>query len=89
VNASVKGTYVDQDGSFERKDDVGVFNAGDDSFWLVDAALNFRLPKRYGLFTVGVSNLTDEEFEFFDTDRDNPRIQPDRVFFGKVTLALP
>jgi outer membrane receptor protein involved in Fe transport len=56
---------------------------------LVDAALSYRLPKRYGLLTIGVSNLTDEDFEFFDSDRDNPRIQPDRVFFGKITLSLP
>ena len=89
LSASVKGTYVNQDGSFERKDDVGTFRAGDDDFWLLDAAINFRLPKRYGLLTVGVSNLTDEDFEFFDSDRDNPRFQPDRVFFGKVTLSLP
>ena len=89
VSASLKGTYINQDGSFERKDDVGVFNDGEDDFWLVDAALNYRLPKRYGLLTIGVSNLTDEDFEFFDSDRDNPRIQPDRVFFGKVTFALP
>jgi hypothetical protein len=89
ISASLKGTYVNQDGNFDRKDDVGVFRAGDDDFWLVDAALNFRLPKRYGLITIGVSNLTDEDFEYFDSDSDNPSFQPDRVFFGKVTLALP
>jgi Tfp pilus assembly protein PilF len=89
VSASLKGTYINQDGSFERKDDVGVFNDGDDNFWLVDAAISYRFPKRYGFLTIGATNLTDEDFEYFDSDRDNPRFQPDRVFFGKVTLALP
>ncbi len=89
LSASLKGTYVNQDGSFERKDDTGVFNHGDDDFFLVDAAISYRFPKRYGFFTIGVKNLTDEDFEYFDSDRNNPRFQPDRVFFGKVTFELP
>jgi tetratricopeptide (TPR) repeat protein len=89
LSASLKGTYVYQDGSFDRKDNVGVFETGKGDFWLVDAALNYRLPKRYGILTIGVLNLTDENFEYFDSDSDNPGFQPDRVFFGKVTLSLP
>jgi hypothetical protein len=41
------------------------------------------------LFTVGVSNVTDKKFNYFDTDILNASIQPDRVVFGKLTLALP
>ncbi len=89
LSASLKGTYVNQDGSFERKDDLGVFNDGDDDFFLVDAAISYRFPKRYGFLTIGVTNLTDEDFEYFNSDPDNPHYQPDRVFFGKVTFALP
>jgi hypothetical protein len=89
LSASLKGTYVNQDGSFERKDDLGVFNDGDDDVFLLDAAISYRFPKRYGSLTIGVTNLTDENFQYFDSDRNNPRFQPDRVFFGKVTLALP
>jgi glutamate-1-semialdehyde aminotransferase len=51
------------------------------------------LPKRYGFITVGAANLFDEKFKYFDTDRGaahrNPRITPDRMVFGKITLALP
>jgi len=89
LSGSLKGTYKNQEGQFEFKNDIGNFKKSDDDFFLVDAAITYRFPKRYGFFTVGVSNLTDENFEYFDTDRDNPRFQPDRVFFGKVTLALP
>jgi tetratricopeptide (TPR) repeat protein len=89
LSAFLKGTYVDQEGHFERLDDVGTFIEGQDDFWLFDAAISYRLPKRYGFITVGATNLLDEKFQYFDTDRDNPRIQPERYIFGKVTLAFP
>jgi tetratricopeptide (TPR) repeat protein len=88
-SAFLKGTYVDQNGSFERLSQAGVFESGEDDFWVVDAAINYRLPKRYGFITVGATNLFDKEFQYFDTDPANPRIQPDRFIFAKVTLAIP
>ena len=88
LSASLSGTYVYQDGRFERIT-TGTIEDGDDDFVLVDAAINYRLPKRYGFLTLGVTNLFDEEFEYFEVDFDNPSIQPDRVIFGKITLALP
>jgi len=87
--ASMKGTYINQDGNFERKDNFRLFEDGDDNFWLVDAALSYRLPDRYGLITVGVNNLFDQEFDYFDSDLDNSQIEPDRYFFARITLALP
>jgi outer membrane receptor protein involved in Fe transport len=90
LSASLKGTYVDQQGSFERLDDPRfTYSNNDDNFFLVDAAIRYRFPKRYGFFTLGVSNLTDEDFDYFDSDMDNPRFQPDRFFFGSITLAVP
>jgi tetratricopeptide (TPR) repeat protein len=89
LSASLKGTYIDQDGSFERQGSIGTFEDGDDNFWVFDASLGYRFPKRFGFFTVGVTNLFDNDFEYFDTDRDNPRVQPERYFFARVTLALP
>jgi tetratricopeptide (TPR) repeat protein len=88
-SASLKGTYVNQDGKFERQGTLGTFENGDDSFWLVDAAIRYRFPKRYGFLTAGVKNLFDEDFEYFDSDRVNPRILPDRSAFVKITLAFP
>jgi tetratricopeptide (TPR) repeat protein len=88
LNATFTGTYIDQQGSFERSTQIGIFEDGEDNFWLFDLALNYRLPKRKGFISVGVKNLFDEEFQFFDTDPDNPRIQPERSLFAKVTFAL-
>ena len=86
-----KVTYYDQNGDFERQDAParGVTVSGNDSFWLVDAAINYRLPKRYGFITLGATNLTDQSFEFVDTDIENPRVQPQRSVLFKITLAFP
>jgi hypothetical protein len=58
------------------------------NFWVVDAAISYRLPKRYGFITIGARNLFDESFEYAETDIDNLRIQPDRFIFCKLTLAF-
>lgn len=88
LSVSTQATYYNQDGTVfpQGADD---FASGTSDFWVVDAALSYRLPKRYGLITVGVTNLLDEEFRYQESDLDNPRIQPDRMAFARITLALP
>jgi len=88
LSASVTATYINQEGDFEGLFEPGFLTASSD-FWLVDAALNFRLPNRYGFLSIGAANLFDEEFEYFEVDYDNPTIQPKRTFFVKFTLAVP
>jgi tetratricopeptide (TPR) repeat protein len=85
-SASLTGTYNNQNGKFPRS---GGFDSGMDVFWTVDAAINYRLPKRYGFVTLGAANLLDKKFRYFEVDRDNPHIQPNRTIFFKLTLALP
>jgi tetratricopeptide (TPR) repeat protein len=86
--ASAKATYVDQTGSFTGQTG-GPFESGHDDFWLVDAAVGYRLPRRYGIITVGATNLFDTGFRYQETDLRNLSIQPDRFVFAKVTIALP
>ena len=92
LGAALTATYYNQDGKFRRLA-TDIEQSGKDNFWTVDAAINYRLPQRYGFVTIGVANLFDQKFNYFDTDRGsvniNPRVIPDRVFFGRVTLALP
>jgi len=57
LSAFFKGTYVNQKGSFDRLDSTGTFIDGKDDFWVADAGISYRLPKRYGFITVGASNL--------------------------------
>ncbi len=83
-----KATYFNQDGEFQRLIS-GNFESGSDKFWIADAAISYRLPKRYGFITIGAKNLFDKEFNYQDTDIRNPIIQPDRTIFGRITLAIP
>jgi outer membrane receptor protein involved in Fe transport len=87
LSASLTGTYYNQKVKLMRF--AGNIESASGDFWTVDAAVNYRLPKRYGFITVGVTNLLDKKFKYLETDFNNPRIQPDKMVFFKVTLALP
>ena len=87
ISTNLTATYWNQFGRFNRLS--GGVEAGDDQFWTVDAAIGYRLPRRYGFISFGVANLLDQDFKFFDRDAQNPLIQPTRTIFGKVTLAFP
>ncbi len=82
VSAFLTGTYYHQDIKVDTR-------SGRDDFALVDAGINYRLPKRYGFITVGATNLFDTKFKYFERDQNNSRIQPNRTIFGKITLAFP
>jgi tetratricopeptide (TPR) repeat protein len=85
-STSLTATYYHQSGNFLKSPS---FQSGSDDFWTVDAGINYRLPERFGFITLGAANILDKKFKYFDTDRNNPRIQPKRTIFFKVTLALP
>jgi tetratricopeptide (TPR) repeat protein len=89
VSASLTGTYYDQEGEFGGITAATPIRAGEDRFWLVDAALSYRLPKRYGFLSVGVANMFDEDFRYFENDLRNVSIQPGTTVFARATLALP
>lgn len=84
----VKTTFVHQDGEFQRRGG-SCCQSGESDFWLLDTALSYRLPKRYGVVTVGAKNILDRKFQFQETDFNNPTLQPGRAFFARFTLAFP
>jgi tetratricopeptide (TPR) repeat protein len=88
LSTFLTATYSHQRGKFDQVSGAPS-RSGSDDFWTVDAGIRYRLPDRYGFVTVGATNLFDKKFKFFETDLRNPTIQPDRVFFGRITLALP
>ena len=87
LSAFATATYWNQEGTFRRLN--GNVESGSNNFWIADVGLSYRLPDRYGLLTVGALNLFDKSFHYFDRDFTNPIIQPDRLVFAKLTLALP
>lgn len=64
----------------------------EDSFWLADTSLSFRLPARAGIIIIGVKNLFDKSFNYYDVDYSGepgpPLFQPDRFSYAKFALSF-
>jgi len=84
----LRATYMNQRGEFGLGASGNQTEEGNDNFWIVDALLGYRLPKRYGIVSLGVLNLFDEEFNFQDTDPAQPLIAPERTVLLRFTLAI-
>jgi hypothetical protein len=83
-------TYLKQEGEFRTQVPLSNdFVPGKRDFWIVDAAVRYRLPKRYGFVAAGVNNLTDETSTYEATDPKNLGIRPGRVVYARVVVALP
>jgi outer membrane receptor protein involved in Fe transport len=91
VGAFVGLTYLKQKGEFLTFNELGetVYVPGEEDFWVVDAGLRYRLPRRFGFLVAGVNNLTDERSTYEATDPNNLGIRPGRVIYGRVVLAFP
>jgi tetratricopeptide (TPR) repeat protein len=88
---SIQGTYLDQEGEFTSPTDPLNPDAavpGQDSFWVLDASLGYRLPKRLGLVSLSAKNLLDQSFSFQDTDPANPDIIPERLIVLTLNLVF-
>lgn len=84
------GTFVHQHVALDER---AARLSGNDSFFLLDADIGYRLPNRFGLISFGVKNLLDAKFRYLDDSyrefRDEPTTGPyfpDRIFLGKVVL---
>ena len=86
LSAGIQASYIDQEGNFGS--DFDGFEEGSDQFWVVDVSMSYRLPKRFGIFTIGVKNLFDEQFKFLDMDPSNPRYLQELQVIGSLTVAF-
>jgi outer membrane receptor protein involved in Fe transport len=78
---------VDQSGVFADPSGES-FLPGESQFWVSDASLGYRLPRRWGLVSLTMKNLFDKTFRFQDTDAASPRISPGRLVLARFTLAF-
>jgi outer membrane receptor protein involved in Fe transport len=95
-SAHLTTTYYNQKGKFLGNQIFDTPQNESDNFWLTDAALSYRLPKRMGLLTLGAKNLLDQEFRFEDVnsyDKFSPQVSaspsslsPERLFFGQISI---
>jgi tetratricopeptide (TPR) repeat protein len=90
LSLTLQATYYDHEVDFPNL--AGGVDTSSDQFWIADVSLGYRLPKRYGIVSLTVKNLFDEDFNFQDTDLAGepriPSIQPDRSIFGSVTFSF-
>ncbi|MGH8610597.1 MAG: TonB-dependent receptor, partial [Gammaproteobacteria bacterium] len=87
--SGMKATYFNQDVESRDRGD----SSGTEDFWIIDAAIGYRLPQRFGILTLGAENLLDNEFRFQDTRFNSnepipPLLVPDRLVSIKFTLAF-
>jgi tetratricopeptide (TPR) repeat protein len=80
VHQKVKSTTVDNE---------------DNGFALVDLAVGYRLPKRYGILSFEVGNLFDKNFDFqgletrtSEETASDPLFYPERTVILRLTLAF-
>ena len=92
----IAGIFSELGATFVRQE-VGqrgnTLNPSTEEFYLVDAAIGYRLPKRRGIISLEGRNLLDEEFLFqdlqlrtsdpFTVTRD---FIPDRAILARITL---
>ncbi len=86
LSSLIKASYVSQEGIFGN--DTYGFVDGSDSFWIIDADVNFLLPKRYGRVSLLAKNLFDEDIGFQDTDPANSDIYPERMILVKLSVVF-
>jgi tetratricopeptide (TPR) repeat protein len=85
----INPTYIAQNGkfvegpSFDQK-----IVSKDDQFWIFDASVSYRLPKRTGILTLEGRNLFDQKINFQDTDPSNPSIYSKRLILAKFSLTF-
>ncbi|MGH8583288.1 MAG: FecR domain-containing protein [Gammaproteobacteria bacterium] len=79
------GSYYVQDGVFALRN--GPFEPGEDNFWLLDAAIRYRIPSRTGVVSVGVNNLLDEEFSYQETDPSRPVVNRGETWYASIILS--
>jgi tetratricopeptide (TPR) repeat protein len=87
LSALATVTYYGQSGMFGQS-----ARPGSEHFWVMDAGLSWRLPKRHGIISIGATNLLDKNFMLFENSGStnvNPTVQPARAVFARLMLAGP
>ena len=90
--AKLATTFVEQNVKYQSSL-LSPPKPGNDHFWIIDAAIGYRLPNRWGIVSFGVKNLLNEQFNFEEINSQHrkavsPQFQPDRVLFGQITLSF-
>jgi tetratricopeptide (TPR) repeat protein len=80
-------SYLNQTGNFFNTESFNI-QPQSSEFWLLDAEIGYRLPKRHGLVMLGIKNLLDEKFNFQGTDLNYPMPVQGRYLYSRLTLSF-
>lgn len=83
----VRNTFIRQKGEFQ---DLATLTRAPDesSFAVVDLNFSYRLPKRYGMLTVGINNIFDKRIKYQNTNFSETLLAPERLLFSRISLAF-
>ncbi len=84
-------TFVEQRVKYQSETKKPL-QSGNNHFWILDAAIGYRLPNRWGILSFGIKNLLNEQFNFEELNTTTgatvaSQFQPDRMLFGQITLS--
>lgn len=89
---SVGGTFIRQSVDLQP---ASTSTKDSDKFFLLDAAIGYRFPRRLGILSVEGRNLLDKEFFYQDQNTEtvegvdiNPSFTPTRTIFVRATFIL-
>ncbi len=86
VFANATATRIHQDVEYQSKEETS-------RFWTVDAEIGYRLPKRRGIISLGITNLFDKEFYYQDrsfqsTEGQPSPLVPERQLFARLSISF-
>ncbi|MCG8065586.1 MAG: hypothetical protein N0C89_15785, partial [Candidatus Thiodiazotropha endolucinida] len=95
---NVTSTYINQKGVFQASTFDAPPQNAEDRFWITDLLVSYRLPEKYGLISLGVKNVFDEEFDFEDrnsydslaveTSASPSSFSSERTVFGQISFSF-
>jgi hypothetical protein len=56
--------------------------------WVTDLFVDYRLPRRLGVLSVGAKNLFNRSIDVFDADPAFPVVPAQRFLYARVRLSF-
>ncbi|HEC29495.1 MAG TPA: tetratricopeptide repeat protein [Gammaproteobacteria bacterium] len=87
IRVNLGGNFIRQRGEFYDSV-IPLATTGSDSFFVADTEVRFRFSKSKGFFGIGVKNIFDRKFNFYEIDTATPRISRERFVYGSLKINL-
>ena len=59
-----------------------------DHAWVTDVFVDYRLPQRLGILSIGAKNVFDKSITLFDTDPTLPIVPARRFVYARARLTF-